>query len=859
MSEEFTLRPFQKKVYAHIMNGRSVILQAPTGSGKTRAALAPFLANFVQRGDKLPLTCRYAVPMRVLANQFFNEYSDYEQNINAASQARLKELYQSIGRSIFSVQTGEQREDPQFESALTFCTIDQLLASALAIPFGLSNSMANINVGAILSSYLVFDEFHLYPLGRDNKSVFGARTTVLQLLRLLKPITPFVLMTATFSSMLLTKLAELLGAEIVNVTDEELVEIAEGRARIFQRSPEPMDAEAILADHRRRENKCTLIVCNTVLRAQRLYLDLRRAKADGTHVILLHSRFTKDDRKRLSEDVEKYLGKEQWKDGCYLGPDIIVVATQVVEVGLNISVEVLHTENAPASSLIQRAGRCARFAQQQGRVIVYPLPPGEDGRETSTKPYDKQICEATWNALAPYENQAVGFREEQRIIDAVHTEEDKNLLAHYEENEHLILNDIFESLRENERGNATELIREISQVQVLIHDDPNAEITKDPWQWESFGLRLTTFTKKGRWDWMWEQAQERGWACKQLRSLETAEEQTLSDGADGLDNRQQTRIRYTWDNVKNPAEIRKAVMVALPSEVASYDPALGFFFRDDFPDYTSDDTYQSHYIKKEWDRKNYSSRVVSYQEHIAGLQRAYNRVLRDHLNYAARHIEYEMGLPVGLFEQAILLAIGCHDLGKLDETWQRWAFQWQTSRYERDRRGVYELSSPGLCFAKTDNDNTKEDKALQKEVRPKRPHHSCESVVIGRSLIGASLGIGQTEGRERIPVLRAICGAIARHHSAQASTYGEFKLSPQAVHAVDEALQAICTQQGKWSYDLSRLKLKIAQGDDLAPSNGKSQLTIPAYERGRDDELETWLYFMIVHALRLADQRASQE
>ncbi|GAC1402947.1 MAG: CRISPR-associated helicase/endonuclease Cas3 [Ktedonobacteraceae bacterium] len=852
------LRSFQIKVAGHLRAGRSVILQAPTGAGKTRAALDPFLQNLATQDEKLPHTCRYVVPMRVLANQFFHEYDEYVQRIDSYAQTDLAKRYHAIGRAIASVQTGEQREDTLFESALTFCTVDQLLASVLAIPYGLSNSMANINVGAILSSYLIFDEFHLYPLGRDGKSVFGARTTVLQLLRLLKPITPFVLMTATFSSTLLEKLAELLGAEIVNVTDEELVEIAQGRARTFLRSDEPMHAATILADHRQRENKCTLVVCNTVLRAQQLYLALRDAEAHGTRVVLLHSRFTKDDRKRLSNEVEAALGKDQWKDGHYQGPDIIVIATQVVEVGLNISVEVLHTENAPASSLVQRAGRCARFAQQQGRVIVYPLAPGEDGREAFTAPYDKKICDATWDALALFHNQVVGFRAEQKIIDAVHTEEDNNLLTHYEENEHLILDGIFESLRENERGKATELIREISQVQVLIHDDPNEAITKDPWQWESFGLRPTTFTKKGRWDWMWEQVQGRNWVCKQLRSLEENEEQSLSDGADGLDNRRQTRTHYTWDAVTNPTEIRKALMVALPSEVASYDASLGFLFRDDFSDYQPESNYQSRFISKVIDRKNYSSRVTSYQKHIAGLVRAYNRSLRYHIAYVARKLEYEMGLSTGLIEQAILLAIGCHDLGKLDDTWQQWAFKWQMSRYERDRREKYELESNGFCFAKTDNDYTKEDRELQSKVRPKRPHHSCESVMIGKSLIGASLGISKTEGRERMPVLRAICGAIARHHTSQASAYGPFKLTSQAVHAADETLQDIY-KQTNWSYDLSRLKLDISKGDDLASASGKSQLTIPTWEQGRDGELETWLYFVIVHALRLADQRASSQ
>jgi CRISPR-associated endonuclease/helicase Cas3 len=180
---------------------------------------------------------------------------------------------------------------------------------------------------------------------------------------------------------LLKKLAELLDAEIVNVTDNELIEIAQGRARRFFQQQEPMDAEKILADHRERENHCTLVVCNTVLRAQQMYQRLRKAVAEGTQVMLLHSRFTDKDRKDRSEKVEAALGPKQWENGRYKGPDMLVVATQVVEVGLNISVEVLHTEIAPASSLVQRAGRCARFAQQQGRVIIYPLPDSEDSSD----------------------------------------------------------------------------------------------------------------------------------------------------------------------------------------------------------------------------------------------------------------------------------------------------------------------------------------------------------------------------------------------------------------------------------------------------------------------------------------------
>ena len=652
---------------------------------------------------------------------------------------------------------------------------------------------------------------------------------------------------------MLKKLAELLDAEIVDVTDDELVEIAQGRARTFLRSDIPMNAEAILGDHMQRDNRCTLVVCNTVLRAQTLYLALKHTEAHGTRIVLLHSRFTKNDRKRLSEEIEQALGPAQWKDGRYRGPDILVIATQVVEVGLNISVEVLHTENAPANSLIQRAGRCARFAQQQGRVVVYPLPTNEDGRAASTAPYDKKVCEATWDALGCFDNCVVGFREEQRLIDAVHTEEDTQLLAHYEENEHLILDSMFACLREGERGKAPELIRDVSQVQVLIHDDPNVAITRDPWQWESFGLRPDTLTKKKRWEWMRSYEQ----SCMQMHAIR--EQKDLPDKEDGLDNNQQLQTSYTWETVTNSAEIRKALLIALSSEVATYDSALGFLFRDDFPDYVPEQIYQSRYTQRENKKIFAPSHVTSYQQHITGLYSAYNMILRSHLAFVSHKLEHEMGLPKGMVEQAILLAIGCHDLGKLDKTWQQWAVAWQTLRYER-KKEPYELPPPNYCFAKTDydSDRRKDEYKWQYDVKPKRPHHSCESVAIGRPLLRASLGINKNAGIERMPVLRAICGAIARHHSAQASEYKAAELSLYAIQAADEALRVVSVQQD-WSYDIGKLCKKVEKDDNLAaPSSGRASLTIPSYAEGRIYELETWLYFVIAHALRLADQRASQ-
>ena len=117
MSNNFQLRPFQEKVFQHVMNGRSVILQAPTGSGKTRAALMPFLQNLAQQENALPFTCRYAVPLRVLANQFYREYESIAARIDLQGRTHLTEMYRSLNRNAVSIQSGEQPEDTQLESA----------------------------------------------------------------------------------------------------------------------------------------------------------------------------------------------------------------------------------------------------------------------------------------------------------------------------------------------------------------------------------------------------------------------------------------------------------------------------------------------------------------------------------------------------------------------------------------------------------------------------------------------------------------------------------------------------------------------------------------------------------------------
>ena len=135
-------------------------------------------------------------------------------------------------------------------------------------------------------------------------------------------------------------------------------------ARTIRRlAAEPGDYKAIAAAarDRHRPGTLTLVVLNTVDAAREVYKQLRGGPADCT---LLHSRFRGVERARLMAAVT---GRPAGR---------IVVATQVVEAGIDLNAAVLITEAAPWPSLVQRAGRCNRT----GRVAdaeLWWVPPAE--------------------------------------------------------------------------------------------------------------------------------------------------------------------------------------------------------------------------------------------------------------------------------------------------------------------------------------------------------------------------------------------------------------------------------------------------------------------------------------------------
>jgi CRISPR-associated endonuclease/helicase Cas3 len=149
---------------------------------------------------------------------------------------------------------------------------------------------------------------------------------------------------------------------------------------------------AALRRHHRPGTR-TIAVLNTVERAQAVWRELTKGpNADDAEVVLLHSRFRPLDR---STRVQAALGTVNPS-----GPGRIVVSTQVLEAGVDISATTLFTEAAPWPSIVQRAGRCNRDGDSSEAVLLWASP-------TSSQPYEAADLEHAAAELTSLEGAAV--------------------------------------------------------------------------------------------------------------------------------------------------------------------------------------------------------------------------------------------------------------------------------------------------------------------------------------------------------------------------------------------------------------------------------------------------------------------
>lgn len=118
---------------------------------------------------------------------------------------------------------------------------------------------------------------------------------------------------------------------------------------------EPEAIVAVLSEPL-REGGCAAVICNTVKRTQQIYKALKEAQiVDDRELTLFHARFPVAWRDEIEAGVLSRFGKEDRRPNR-----AIVVATQVIEQSLDLDFDLMVTELAPVDLVLQRAGRLHR-------------------------------------------------------------------------------------------------------------------------------------------------------------------------------------------------------------------------------------------------------------------------------------------------------------------------------------------------------------------------------------------------------------------------------------------------------------------------------------------------------------------
>ena len=399
------LRPHQTDAAAR--NGH-LLLRAPTGSGKTEAGLLWAAAQVAAVGSatggvpRIFFTLPYLASINAMAGRL-NELLDDDALVGVmhsrAASYHLAEAICSEDGDDERVQAAAKAVSRAaatrlFRETVRVGTPYQLLRGVLAGPVHSGNLIDAAN------SVFVLDELHAYDARRLGY--------VLAMARLWERLGGRV---AVLSATLTDMLADLFrGAldQAPHVVDAS-VDDAPLRHRLALRNRHLTDTDSIgeIID-RLAKLESVLVVANNVADAQHLYAEL--APSVGGHdAYLLHSRFRRMDRSSLETAIGDRFGVGQ--------PRVpgLVVATQVVEVSLDVDFDCLFTSAAPLEALLQRFGRVNRIASRPpADVVVHSaaiVPRRKGGEDFADGVYPRSPVQAGWEIMT---------RADGEVIDEAH-------------------------------------------------------------------------------------------------------------------------------------------------------------------------------------------------------------------------------------------------------------------------------------------------------------------------------------------------------------------------------------------------------------------------------------------------------
>ena len=344
---------------------------APTGAGKTDFLLKRCQGRVV-----------YTLPFQASINAMYqrinqdlnqNKANDQKEDVRRVHAASKISLKKKEGETV----TEEQYLQRQAGAGVKITTPHQLLSLIFHI-----NGYEALSLD-LKGCDVILDEVHVY-----NGQV---RTMTIKLIERLAALGCHIhIGTATISESLVQHILNALGGkdkvQHVQLSEEELVKF---NRHIVHKTPDEITGREIVAQAI-ADGERILLVANRVKLAQERYqwaLD----EFPNVPVLLVHSRYRRCDRSELESEIYRY---NEMQGPC------LVIATQVVEVSLDISFDRMVTDAAPLDALVQRFGRVNRKRTEATIGTFKPVhvivPSAEDN---DLLPYEPDIVRRSFDAL----------------------------------------------------------------------------------------------------------------------------------------------------------------------------------------------------------------------------------------------------------------------------------------------------------------------------------------------------------------------------------------------------------------------------------------------------------------------------
>lgn len=749
----FELLDVQREIARRLGEHKRVIAVQPTGSGKTLAAALPFVAHMLDplHPEGQPGQMVFMTPMRSLTSA---QADTLASNFHSERVAERFGLTARQAQAWICQQSGPIPDDPDFAAVATIATFDQALSSALRISYSAAARRRTVNAGAILGSYLVADELHLFPRGE-------ALTTLLCLLRQRPLELPFLLMTATLTPAVARALGDLLNASVydapLSTRDLNALGVA-GRKRIVRWQPEPVTADQIVQTVQGYPEDRILVVVNTVQRAIDLARELE-ALIGRERLTVLHARFYQKHRRHHEGKVMEAFAKQ----GERKGETRIVVATQVVEVGLDISADRIFTELAPASALVQRWGRSARWGGKANIVVAPPPSAALSGR---VYPYvgqeDADIVAKTRAWLEKHAGGAgipMDTEQEHDLVEHGHGDSDVAWVSQLDSTLTERATQVGEAIAAGRYDLAGTLIRHTDSRTILICGRPDD--LKEPYRMEGFSLTpgslMTLLPKEEQKDRTGEIIDDDERDDDGIISLQLPTEGRWALrypvwSHDVEDSEAHANIVHHWEDVTRRVHIAAQPVLVVAPALVSYDAFFGLSLKAGQDPVPEDMWAPSTNAKRPtW----YPTPRVSetYATHVERMLALYQRhpALGPRLKRIASTVEAWLGWPEGMLDKLARAAIVAHDAGKLSPAWQQVISDYQGA-----------IGKPmQLWLVHTD------DAGTMPTPRWKPPHHALSGATHCLA-VGAALDalVSVDQGERKVPLPSNILfTAIATHHT----------------------------------------------------------------------------------------------